>query len=234
MRPSDEWKIAFKKNEGLYEWLVMPFGLTNSPSTFMRLLNEVLVDFTSKFVIIYLDDILIFIRSKEEHMNHLEMVLRRLYQEKLIINQEKCEFLKIELVYLGFVVANGCIKRDHDKVKSTLEWPTPRSIGDVRSFHGLASYYRKFLRNFSHACASILNTIKGGIKCQFSWTIVVDQGFEMLKKRNVELPTLRFPNFNQLFMVECDASKLAIGAVLSQEGHHVDFFSKKLIEAKQK
>lgn len=82
--------------------------------------------------------------------------------------------MKTELVYLGFVVANGCIKMDLDKVKSILEWPTPRSIGDVRSFHDLASYYRKFVRNFSHVCAPILNTRKGGIKCQFGWTVAAD------------------------------------------------------------
>ena len=130
-----------------------------------------------------------------------------------MINQEKCEFPKNNLVYLKFLVFNGCMKMDPDKVKSILDWPTPRSIGDVRSFHGLASYYRKIVRNFTHVCAPILNTIKGGIKCQFKFMVATYQGFEMLKKRIEELPTLRFPNFNQLFMVECDASKLDIGVV---------------------
>lgn len=131
----------------------------------MRLMNDFLADFIGKFVIVYLDDILIFSRSKEEHMKYLEMVLRRLHQEKMLINQEKCEFLKNELVYHGFVVANGCNKMDPNKVKSILEFPTPKCIGDVRNFHGLASYYRKFVRGFSYICAPILNTIKRGVKC---------------------------------------------------------------------
>lgn len=179
----------------------MPFGLTNAPSTFMRLMNEVLATFIAKFVIVYLDDILIFSRSKEEHMKHLELVLQRLHQEKLTINLEKCEFLKIELVYLGFVISQGCMKIESDKVKSILDWPTPKTIGDVRSFHGLSSYYRKFVRNFSHVCAPLLNTIKGGVKCHFKWTEAADKGYGMLKKRIEKFPTLRFPNFNQLFMV---------------------------------
>ena len=108
--------------------------------------------------------------------------LRRIHQEKLIIKQDKCEFLKTKLVYLDFFVSNGCVKMNHDKVKTIFEWLPPRSIGDVRSFHGLASYYRKFVRNFSHVCTPILNTIKGGIKCQFKWIEATDKFFDMLKK----------------------------------------------------
>lgn len=127
----------------------MPFGLSNAPSTFMRLMNEVLKEFIGKFVIVYLDDILVFRKTKEEHLKHLDMVLRRLNEEKLMINMEKCVFLQEELTYLGFVISRGNLKMDVDKVNAILTWPTPRTIGDVRSFHGLATFYRKFIKNFS-------------------------------------------------------------------------------------
>lgn len=144
----------------------MPFGLSNAPSTFMRLMNEILKDFNGKFVIVYLDDILIFSKTKEEHLEHIDMVLRRLHEEKLVINLEKCLSMQEELTYLGFVISQGSLKMDKEKVSAILSWPPPRTtVGDVRSFHGLATFYRKFIRNFSHICAPMLKTIKGGRKC---------------------------------------------------------------------
>eukprot|EP00253_Pinus_taeda_P030039 PITA_30039 len=160
IREGDEWKTTFKTNEGLYEWLVMPFGLSNAPITFMHLMNEVLKEFIGKFVIVYLDDILIFSKTEEEHFRHVQSVLRKLQQNKLLINMKKCTFFQRELVYLGFVIVENELKMDPEKVAAIVSWPSPGSLFEVRSFHRLAHFYRKFMRNFSEICAPMLDTIK--------------------------------------------------------------------------
>ena len=144
IKKDDEWKISFKTRKGLYKWFVMPFGLTYTPSTFIWLMNEVLKEFLGKFFIVYLDDILIFSKTLEDHMMHIRKVFEKLREEKLSINLKKSSFVKKELVYLGFVVLSKGLKMDPQKVKSILEWPTPRSATEVRSFHGLASLQKKY------------------------------------------------------------------------------------------
>ena len=127
---------------------------------FMRLMNEVFKDFIGKFVIVYLDDILVYSRSKEENLRHLNYVLQRLQQEKLLLNLNKCSFMKEELVYLGFVISSEGLNMDLENIKAIMEWPSPKSVFEVRIFHGLASFYRNFIRNFSRINASIIDTIK--------------------------------------------------------------------------
>jgi hypothetical protein len=233
MREGDEWKTAFKTNEVLYEWLVMPFGLTNAPSTFMRLMNEILKDFIGKFVVVYLDDILIFSRTKEEHLRHLTLVMRRLQQEKLLINLKKTSFMKTKLIYLGFVISSNELKMDPEKLKAIKEWSSPRSMFEVRSFHGLASFYRKFIRDFNGICAPMMDTIKKKQK-YFKWTEEAERSFNTLKKKITKRPIMVLPNFEKTFQVRCDASGVAIGEVLSQDNRPVSYFSEKLNETKIK
>jgi hypothetical protein len=135
----------------------------------MILMNEVLKEFIGKFVIVYLDDILVYNQSREEHLRHLRLVLDKLQQEKILIHLRKCSFVKTKLVYLGFVVSGEGLRMDHEKLKDIMNWPTPKNVCEVRGFHGLARFYRKFIRNFSGICAPIIETIKG-TKQPFKWT----------------------------------------------------------------
>eukprot|EP00253_Pinus_taeda_P023394 PITA_23394 len=201
--------------------------------TFMRLMNEMLKEYIGKFVIVYLDDILIFSKTREEHFWHVRKVLEKLQQNKLLINLKKCTFLQRELIYLGFVIAENELKMDPEKVTAIINWPSPKNLFEVRSFHGLASFYRKFIKNSSGICAPMLETIKKASQ-PFRWTEVAEKSFQLLKKKITERPILRLPDFQKLFQVRYDASGTAIGAALSQEDIPVAFFSEKLNESRQK
>ncbi|XP_062005885.1 uncharacterized protein LOC133723069 [Rosa rugosa] len=166
IKPGDEWKTAFKSKDGLYEWMVMPFGLSNAPSTFMRLMNQVLRPFIGSFVVVYFDDILIYSRTKEEHLVHLKQVLGALQENKLYINLKKCTFCTSKLLFLGFVVGEEGIQVDEEKVRAIREWPAPKIASEVRSFHGLATFYRRFAKNFSTITAPITECLKKG---KFQW-----------------------------------------------------------------
>jgi hypothetical protein len=233
MREGDEWKTTFKTNEGFYEWMVMPFGLKNTPSTFMRLMNEVLREFIEKFVVVYLDDTLIFSKTKAEHLKNLSIVMRKLQQEKLLVNMKKCSFIKTELIYLGFVISVNELKIDPQKVEVIKNWPSPRNIFEVRSFHGLASFYRKIIRNFSGISATMMDSVKKRHEI-FHWTAKAEKSFNLLKRKITEQPILVLPDFQKTFQVKCDASRYDVGGVLSQDDRPVAYFSEKLDNAKLK
>ncbi|MCS5023605.1 hypothetical protein L2V44_13980, partial [Staphylococcus aureus] len=226
MKEGDEWKTAFKTKYGLYEWLVMPFGLTNAPSTFMRLMNHVLRTFIGKFVVVYFDDILVYSKSLQEHALHLKSILNVLRQEQLYANLKKCTFCTDKLVFLGFVVSAAGISVDEEKVKAIQEWPSPTNVNQVRSFHGLASFYRRFVKDFSTLAAPITETIKKNVP--FQWGEKQEKAFQLLKEKLTSAPLLVLPNFNKTFEIECDASGIGIGGVLMQEGRPIAYFSEKL------
>ncbi|KAK1614770.1 hypothetical protein QYE76_020287 [Lolium multiflorum] len=230
MKEGDEWKTAFKTKFGLYEWLVMPFGLTNAPSTFMRLMNHVLREFIGKFVVVYFDDILIYSRNESDHTIHIRHVLQVLRDNKLYGNLEKCTFCKDKVIFLGYVVSKHGVEVDVSKIEAIQNWPTPMNVSQVRSFHGLAGFYRRFVPNFSTIAAPLNDLTKKGVV--FEWGAAQDHAFDELKRLLTSAPLLALPDFNKQFEIECDASGIGIGGVLMQEGRPIAYFSEKLSGAK--
>src|SRR5215470_19535225 len=226
MKEGDEWKTAFKTKYGLYEWLVMPFGLTNAPSTFIRLMNHVLRAFIGKFVVVYFDDILVYSKTLDEHIDHLRAVLNVLRAESLFGNLKKCSFCTNQIIFLGYVVSAKGIEVDEEKVKAIKEWPTPKSITEVRSFHGLGSFYRRFVKDFSTIAAPLTEVVKKNVG--FKWGEEQATAFTLIKEKLSSAPLLALPNFSKMFEIECDASGIGIGAVLLQEKRPIAYFSEKL------
>jgi hypothetical protein len=231
IRPGDEWKTAFKTRAGLFEWLVMPFGLTNAPSTFMRVMTQLLRPFIDKFVVVYFDDILIFSRNFSEHLQHIRQVMEVLRFESLFINLKKCTFAQDSVLFLGFIISAQGISVDSSKIQAITDWPIPTNVHDVRSFHGLASFYRRFIKDFSAIMGPIIECTKVG---SFSWSPAAQQAFEVIKSKLTETPVLKLPDFAQPFEVACDASHVGIGGVLSQQRHPIAYFSEKLNETRRR
>jgi len=226
MKLGDEWKTAFKTKFGLYEWLVMPFGLTNAPSTFMRLMNEVLRPFIGLFVVVYFDDILIYSKSMEEHLDHLRAVFDALRAANLFANIEKCMFCTQRVSFLGYVVTPQGIEVDSSKIDAIRAWPTPTTVTQIRSFLGLAGFYRRFVRDFSSIAAPLHELTKKDVP--FAWSDSQEVAFSTLKDKLTNSPLLQLPDFTKVFELECDASGIGLGAVLLQEGKPVAYFSEKL------
>jgi hypothetical protein len=192
IKEGDEWKTTFKTKYGLYEWLVMPFGLTNAPSTFMRLMNHVLRAFIGIFVVVYFDDILIYSKNLDDHVVHVKSVLDVLRKEKLFANLKKCTFYTDKLVFLGFVVSAQGIQIDEEKVRAIRDWPSPTSVGNVRSFHGLASFYRRFVKDFSSLAAPLTEVIKKNVG--FRWGEEQEKAFRLIKEKLTNAPLTEHVN----------------------------------------
>ncbi|GJR69434.1 reverse mRNAase [Tanacetum coccineum] len=193
-------------------------------------MNQVLKPFIGSFVVVYFDNILIYSKSEKEHLGHLREVLIALSQNKLYINLNKCNFLADKLLFLGFIITSHGIRADEEKVRTIKEWPKPQGISKARSFHGLATFYRRFIR-ICIIMAPINQCMKKG---KFQWGEEADHSFAQIKEKLTSAPLLVLPKFDKLFTLECDASIVGIGAVLSQDGKPIAFFSEKLSEAQQK
>eukprot|EP00253_Pinus_taeda_P012331 PITA_12331 len=232
IKEEDIAKTAFRTRYGHYEFVVLPFGLTNAPATFMCLMNSVFHQFLDKFVLIFIDDILIYSRSKEEHEEHLRMVLQTLREHQLYAKLSKCDFYKEEIQYLGHVISKEGIVVDPEKIKTILDWPVPKDVADIRSFMGLAGYYRRFVEGFSRVAYPITSLQKKGRT--FRWSSECQQSFERLKQLLTSAPVLSIADPNKDYVVCTDASGEGVGGVLMQEGKVIAYESRKLKEHEQK
>lgn len=237
IREGDEWKTAFNTPLGHFEYLVMPFGLTNAPAVFQALVNDVLRDFLNRSVFVYLDDILIFSRSTEEHVQHVRQVLQRLLDNKLFVKAEKCEFHVTSVAFLGYILESGQVKTDPAKTQAVVEWPRPTSRKQLQQFLGFANFYRRFIRDYSRIAAPLTRLTSPSLP--FSWTPEAEAAFGDLKKRFTSAPVLIHPDPSRQFVVEVDASDTGVGAVLSQRAasdqklHPCAFFSCRLSPAER-
>ncbi|WVZ83101.1 LOW QUALITY PROTEIN: hypothetical protein U9M48_030279 [Paspalum notatum var. saurae] len=226
IREEDIPKTAFSTRYGLYEYLVMSFGLTNAPAFFMYMMNSVFMNELDKFVVVFIDDILIYSKNEEEHGEHLRVVLTRLREHKLYAKFSKCAFWLKEVGFLGHVLSEKGVAVDPSKVKDVLNWKQPETVTEIRSFLGLAGYYRRFIKDFSKIAKPMTSLTKKN--ASFTWGPKCEEGFQELKKLLTTAPVLAQPDVTKPFDVYCDASGQGLGCVLMQEGRVIAYASRQL------
>ncbi|KAD2392835.1 hypothetical protein E3N88_39812 [Mikania micrantha] len=226
IKDSDISKSAFRTCYGHYEFVVMPFGLTNAPTVFMDLMNRVFHDCLVEFVIVFIDDILVYSRSKEEHEEHLRTILGILQKKKLYAKFSKCDFWLEKVSFLGHVVSVDGVMMDPDKIESITQWPTPTSATEVRSFLGLAGYYSRFVEGLSKIALRLMQLLRKGVK--YSWNDEREKSFQELKMRLVFAPILSLPSGTGGYQIYSDASKKGLGCVLMQHGKVIAYALRQL------
>ncbi|GBG92871.1 hypothetical protein CBR_g57598 [Chara braunii] len=228
--PSDQHKTAFKTCDGLYEFIVMPFGLTNAPATFQCLMDKVLRHQLNRFVVVYLDDILIFSKSMDEYVKHLEEVLQVLKEAQLHLNLEKSEFGWDSVIYLGHRLSANGLEPEATKVEVIQNWPQPANVRELRSFLGLAFYYRKFVPKFSIIAHPLSRLTSKNVA--YAWCEKCESAFQALKEALVSHPVLRIADPNLTFVVTTDASQFGIDAVPQQDDgdglRPLEYYSKRM------
>ena len=219
MDPADKEKTSFTTPFGLHQFRVMPFGLSNAPGTFQRLMSLVLSGLCWSTCLVYLDDIIIFSQTVDEHLQRLRDVLQRLKDAGLKIKPSKCQLLRKSVLYLGHIVSEKDVEVDPKKTSCVHSWQVPNDRECLRKFLGFASYYRKFIPSFAQI-ASPLHSLTEKAK-PWQWSQQCNEAFDQLKEKLLSPPILSFPQFDKVFVVDTDASQHGLGAVLSQEGDHV-------------
>jgi hypothetical protein len=219
-------KAAFSTRYGLYEYLAMSFGLTNAPAHFMYLMNSVFMPELDKFVVVFIDDILIYSKSEEEHAHHLRVILQRLHDHQLYAKFSKYAFWLKEVPFLGHVIFAEGIAVDPSKVQEVLDWKSTKSVTQICSFLGLAGYYHRFIPNFSEITKPMTQLLEK--KAKFKWSPQCEEVFLTLKKLLTTAHVLAQPDIEKSFDVYCDASGTGIGGVLMQDGRAIGYASRQL------
>ncbi|GJT96060.1 putative reverse transcriptase domain-containing protein [Tanacetum coccineum] len=226
VREEDISKTAFRTRYGHYEFQVMPFGLTNAPAVFMDLMNRVCKPYLDKFVIVFIDDILIYSKNKQEHEEHLKLILELLKKEELYAKFSKCEFWIPKVQFLGHVIDSEGIHVDPAKIESIKDWTSPKSPTEIRQFLGLAGYYRRFIEGFSKIAKPMTKLTQKKVK--FVWGDKQEAAFQLLKQKLCSAPILALPEGSKDFIAYCDASKKGLGAVLMQREKVISYASRQL------
>ncbi|KFM73065.1 Retrovirus-related Pol polyprotein from transposon 17.6, partial [Stegodyphus mimosarum] len=231
VKPEDVHKTAFITKSGTYAFLRMPFGLSGAPATFQRCMDIVLRPVLGKSTFIYLDDIIITSSTLEQHLQDLRKVFSLLNEAGLKINASKCKFAAKELRYLGFKISQKGIETDQSKIVAIRNYPVPKTAKKLSSFLGMCSYYRAFIKDFAKIAEPLLKLKRK--KARFSWSAEANLAFQKLKDALTQAPVLKFPEGDKGLEISADASDFAIGAVLSQNGQPVAFFSRTLNETQR-
>ncbi|CAL1410109.1 unnamed protein product [Linum trigynum] len=219
-------KTAFRTRYGHYEFLVMPFGLTNAPAAFMALMNRVLHEYLDKFVIVFIDDILIYSKSEKDHEEHLTVVLQKLKEEELYAKFSKCDFWLDEVLFLGHMISGRGVEVDPKKIEAVTNWVPPKNVSEVRSFLGLAGYYRRFVEGFSIIARPMTQLLQKGKA--FVWDEKCQAAFELLKKKLTSAPVLALPTSDGEYSIYSDASYQGLGCVLMQDKKVIAYASRQL------
>jgi hypothetical protein len=226
IRELDIPKTSFRTRYGLYEYIVMSFGLTNALAYFMYLMNKVFMEYLDKFVVVFIDDILVYFKTEEKHEEHLRLVLEKLRANQLYAKFSKCEFLLMQAAFLGHVISVRGVSVDLGKVKEVLNWRPPTDVSENRSFLILAGYYHRFIQDFSKIAKPMTQLIKKGK--EFKWTQDCQDSFEELKKCLTIVPVLGLPDVFKKLDKYCDASRRGLGCMLMQDGQVVSYASRQL------